>query len=55
MKRRVALGAKSRQISQALVLRDALTNPFDGSELVDEDFWILLSRAVVKYSSKCLN
>lgn len=54
IKLRVAVSAKPRQISQARVLRDALTDLFVGPELVDEDFLIFLSRAVVRNNSKYL-
>ena len=35
MKRRIAIVAKSRNISQARVIREALTKHFVGSELID--------------------
>jgi len=38
MKRRITISAKTRHISQARVVRDALTNFFVGSELIDEEF-----------------
>ena len=37
MKRRIAISAKTRHISQARVVRDALTKLFVGSELIDEE------------------
>ena len=38
MRRRIAISAKTRHISQARVVRDALTKLFVGSELIDEEF-----------------
>jgi hypothetical protein len=38
MKRRIAISAKTRHISQARDVRDALTKLFVGSELIDEEF-----------------
>ena len=38
MKRRITISARTRHISQARVVRDALTNFFVGSELIDEEF-----------------
>ena len=35
MKRRITIVAKSRNISQARVIREALTKHFVGSELID--------------------
>ena len=35
MKRRIAIQAKVRNISQARIIRDALTKHFVGSELID--------------------
>ena len=38
MKRRIVINAKTRHISEARVVRDALTKLFVGSELIDEQF-----------------
>ena len=37
MKRRITIVAKSRNVSQAHVIREALSKHFVGSELIDSD------------------
>lgn len=37
MKRRITIVAKSRNVSQARIIREALTKHFVGSEMIDSD------------------